>query len=330
MVLNVQAQYTSKKIRSKHEIYTDSLKKIDYPYIFPILGQGAYSKGYDIPYPAGVMGNFMWMRQGIYITNLQLGLKTKELDIPLTPVGIIDFGDNINTSYTLNARPDLWIFPFLNVYGIFGWGQTHTEVNLVKPIHLQSIVEQNISTAGVGMMTAFGIGPVWLSADVNWTWNKPELLDKPVNVNVLGLRLGHTFTFKQKPTRNIALWVGTMYAKMSSETKGEIKLSEALPAETWEKTEEIVANYWDWYDNEATIKEKVFADKILTPIVDKIEAADGSSVIRYGMDKQVKKKWNMIVGAQFQMNKKWMLRMEGGIIGDRKSALLSLNYRFLM
>jgi len=37
-----------------------------------------------------------------------------------------------------------------------------------------------------------------------------------------------------------------------------------------------------------------------------------------------------IIGIQYQMNKRWMLRSEGGIIGDRKSLLLSLNYRFLL
>jgi len=47
------------------------------------------------------------------------------------------------------------------------------------------------------------------------------------------------------------------------------------------------------------------------------------------MDKQTKQLWNGVVGMQYQLNKKWMLRSEVGIIGDRKSFLLSLNYRFL-
>ncbi|MGA9271451.1 MAG: hypothetical protein WBV45_12585 [Lutimonas sp.] len=36
------------------------------------------------------------------------------------------------------------------------------------------------------------------------------------------------------------------------------------------------------------------------------------------------------IGIQYQLNKRWMLRSEGGIIGNRKSILLSLNYRFLL
>ena len=59
----VNAQYVTTKVRSKHQIYTDSLKNVEYKYTFPILGQGAYRKGFDIPYPAGFMGNFMLMDQ---------------------------------------------------------------------------------------------------------------------------------------------------------------------------------------------------------------------------------------------------------------------------
>ena len=272
----------------------------------------------------------MWIEQGLLIDNLQLGLKSDNQDIPLTPVDFIDFGNNTNTSYSVNVRPDLWVLPFLNVYGIFGYGESHTEVNLVAPVELKSIVDQSIRTAGVGIMGAGGIGPVWFSVDANWTWNKPELLDKAVRVNVLGIRIGHTFTFKNKPESNIALWAGTMSVKMNSDTKGEVRLGDALPSETWDRRDEIVANYWDWYNNEAGLGQKVIADQVLTPIVDRLEAADGDAIIRYGMDKQVKERWNGIIGMQYQLNKRWMIRSEGGIIGDRKSFLLSLNYRFLM
>jgi len=324
------AQYVSTKVKTKHEVYIDSLKNIEYKYTFPILGKGAYKKGFDIPYPAGIMGNYMWMQQGIAIDNLQLGLKSDNQDIPLTPVDFVQFGDNENTSYTVNVRPDLWVLPFLNVYGIFGYGNSLTEVNLIAPIELKSVVEQNISTAGFGIMGAGGIGPVWVSVDANWTWNKPELLDEATKVNVLGLRFGHTFTFKHKPESNIALWVGGMRVKMNSQTKGEVKMIDALPPETWDRRDEIVTNYYYWYNNEADLGQKIIADKILTPLVERLDSAEGNSIIRYGMDKQVKELWNGLIGIQYQYNKRWIIRSEGGLIGDRKSFLISINYRFLL
>ena len=94
--------------------------------------------------------------------------------------------------------------------------------------------------------------------------------------------------------------------------------------------DEIVEDYNLWYDG-LNAPQKLLVDASPVPdIIDRLEAADGSSIIRYGIDKQVKERWNGLVGIQYQYNKHWMLRSEAGIIGDRKSFLVSLNYRFLL
>ena len=327
----VNAQFATKKVSKKEQAYTDSLKQVNYDYIFPLLGQKTYKRGFDIPYPIGVMANYIWMDQGILLDNMQLGLKRDTQDIPLTNVDeFIKFGDNSNKSYAVNFRPDIWVFPFLNVYGLFGVGRSETTVNLTEPINMTSVVEQGIRTAGVGVMGAFGVGPVWISLDGNWTWNKPELLDKAVRVAVFGVRVGHTFVFDQHPDRNIAIWAGGMRVKMESNTVGQIQLIDALSPEVWENKQQLVDDYNAWY---AALGpgEKLLVDQTPLPdIVDRIDQADGSSIIRYGMDKQVLQNWNGVFGAQFQLNKRWMLRTEWGLIGNRKSALASLNYRFLL
>ena len=324
------AQYSQKKTASRFQAYTDSLKNVEYNYVFPILGQGAYKRGFDIPYPAGIMANFLWMKQGILIDNLQLGVKTDSVDVPLTPVSFIEFGENTNTSYTVNVRPDLWIFPFLNVYGVFGYGNSHTEVNIIAPVEFKSVVDQNVTTYGFGLLAAFGIGPLWVSADMTFTWNKPELVAQAVPVNVLGLRVGHTFVFKHKPYRNIGVWVGTMRASMGASTIGEIKLIDAIPPETWDRKNEIVEQYNVWYEGLSAPKKKVVDGTAVPEIMTRLDNADGGTIVRYGIDKQVKEKWNGVVGFQFQINKHWMMRSEVGIIGDRKSFLFSINYRFLV
>ncbi len=324
--LSASAQYSSRKVGKKQQAYIDSLKAVEYNYVFPIWGQAVYKKGFDIPYPAGAMVNYIWMKQGIVIDNFQLGIN----EIPLTPIVFIDFGTNTNTSYSVNFRPDIWVFPFLNVSGIFGYGASTTEVNLTAPIELNSIVTQGLSTAGFGVMGAFGLGPLWMSVDGNFTWTKPELLEDAVLAKVLGVRLGKTFAFKMHPERNIAFWVGGMRVKMSSNTVGSIKMEDAIPQDVWDNKDAFVTNYWDWYDNDASDPQKVVADKVLSPIVDAIDARDGSTIISYGMDKRPEQEWNVLFGAQYQFNKRWQIRSEAGLIGDRKSLLLSANYRFLL
>ncbi len=330
--INIDAQYSNKKVKSKHQTYTDSLKSIDYDRILPILGRGAYKQGFDIPYPVGVMANFIWMNQGVTIDNLQLGLKTDNNDIPLTEVDFIEFGDNQNTSFSTNFRPDIWILPFINVYGLFGVGRTKTEVELVAPVNLVSVVDQGLTTTGFGILGAGGVGPVWISVDVNFTWNKPELLEEATQVNVVGLRIGHSFVFKHKPYRNINIWAGAMRVSMNTKTTGAISLYDALPQETWDRKDEIVADYDAWKIenyNDLSLQQKLTVDNVIDPIVDRIDNLDGGAVISYSMDKQTKELWNGILGAQFQFNKAWQLRSEVGFIGDRKSVLVSINYRVL-
>jgi hypothetical protein len=326
--LSTEAQYSTRKISKKQQAYTDSLKQVEYKYIFPILGQQAYKKGFDLPYPAGAMANYIWMKQGLILENFQLGVQSESVDLPLTPVEFIEFGTNTNTSYAVNFRPDIWIFPFLNVYGLFGYGSSTTEVNLTAPIEMKSVVTQNMSTSGFGVMGAFGLGPLFMSVDANWTWTKPELLEDPVLVKVLGIRLGKTFVFKEQPDRNFAIWAGGMRVKMGSSTVGQIKMSDAIPQETWDRVDEIVDDYYTWYDDLDPIRKTVVDNSSVPALVDALDNAEGNTIIKYGMDKRPVAEWNMVIGAQFQLNKHWQFRTEGGIVGDRKSFLLSANYRF--
>ena len=247
----------------------------------------------------------------------------------------IDFGENRTVVSSVNVRPDLWIFPFLGVYGIFGYGNSTTTVNLTAPVSLTSIVTQDVRTAGVGLTGAFGVGPAWVALDGNWSWTKGDLLKDPVLVRVFGIRLGHTFTNARKPYKNLAVWVGGMRVRMKSETIGAVKLRDALPQETWDRIDDIVNNYWNWYNslnpnNPADAARIAVADQVLTPIIMELENRNGESIIRYGLDKAPTEEWNVVVGGQYQFNKRWIIRTEAGVIGDRKSYLLSVNYRFLL
>ncbi|MFT4754049.1 MAG: hypothetical protein ACI9GM_000617 [Salibacteraceae bacterium] len=322
----LSAQYTTKMVKSKHEIYTDSLKSMEYDRVLPIWGAGAYKQGFDIPFPLGVMVNTIWMRQGITIDNMRLGLTTDSINVPLTQTDFVQFGENVNESFSTTFRPDIWILPFVNVYGLFGAGRSRTKINLVAPIAMYSVVEQGITTTGFGILGAGGVGPLWVSVDANFTWNKPELLDKATQVNVLGIRMGHSFMFKKRPDRNINIWAGTMRVKMNSETVGAIVLKEAIPIDEMNEKGEDALEY---YESLSPVEKVKPANLLIKQIGQRLVAADGEAVIKYGMDKQTKQLWNASIGGQFQFNKAWQFRTELGFIGDRKSFMLSLNYRFL-
>ncbi len=333
-----KAQYASKVVRKgKQQAYVDSLKRMNYDRVFPFWGAKAYKKGIDIPYPVGFMANYFYVNQGVTIDNFQLGFDNAHdgiVNFPLTPVSdsILSFGDNRNRSYSFNVRPDLWVFPFIDLYGIFGYGHSETSVEVISPLlpdgSFTSVVDQNITTYGFGVLLAGGLGPVWLSLDANMTWNKPELLDKPTIANVVGIRMGKVFKFKNRPQSNFSFWVGAMYLTMQSETVGQVPLQDAIPQEIWDKKDQWVSDYWDKY-NAAPQWQQTLADKFFTPIVNAVDERNGESLVAYKMDKQTKAHWNGLIGAQYQLNKSWQFRVEGGVIGDRKSILLSINYRLL-
>jgi hypothetical protein len=303
--------------------------KAKYPYSFPILGDKVFEKGFDIPYPWGGMLNFFNATQDIVIPDISVGFSDGVLpEIPLTNItNFVEFGKVYAVATSVNVRPDLWVLPFLNVYGIFGKTWAQTEVEMTYPIELKAKADLEGTSAGVGITGAGGLGKYFFVLDGNWVWTAMSNFEDPVRTGVFSFRLGRAFKFNQKPQSNIALWAGGMRVEMGGVTEGTVTLGEVIPPETWDRRDEIVNQYWDWYDG-LSFLEKAVADQWITPIINKIEAGDGSGTVSYRLTKEPKQKWNMIIGGQYQLNKNHQFRVEGGILGNRKSLLLSYNYRF--
>ena len=279
------------------------------------------------------MINYFTATQDILIPELEIGFSDGLLpDIPLTDIrGIVEFSEISAVATSVNVRPDVWVLPFLNVYGIFGKSWATTTVELSFPITMKAVAELEGTSTGMGITGAGGLGKYFFVLDGNWVWTEMSNFEKPVATKVFSFRLGRAFKFRNNPQSNIALWAGGMRVNMGGVTEGSITLNEVLPPETWERRDEIVTNYWAWYDGLSPILDPVkyqVATKVFNPIIEEIEVADGSGVIQYRLTKEPKQRWNVIIGGQYQLNKHHQFRAEGGVIGNRKSLLLSYNYRF--
>ncbi len=271
-----------------------------------------------------------WAKQNIIIENLAVGFTTENIDVPLTDVSeIVEFEKVFAEVYSVTVRPDVWLFPFLNVYGIFGKTKSTTTVILSAPIEMETVVNLNGSTYGVGTTGAFGLGRYFIVLDGNWAWTQMEANSKPIQSSVFSQRFGRSFQVGKNPESSIVFWIGAMRIKFESVTDGSLRLDEVLSEDVWVRKDELVGNYWDWYGSLTPLDpKKKIADEILNPIVDKIDAGDGSGTVHYNLDKKPKSEWNILVGSQYQMNKHWQVRVEGGFLGDRSSLLISVNYRF--
>ncbi len=320
---NIWAQY------SQYKAIHDTTS---YPYFFPILGAKSVEEGFDIPLPTGIMVNYFWADQGVTIDNIGVGFDFPELEVPVTDISdLIQFGDVSGTVNTITVRPDIWVFPFLNVYGLAGKTYVSTHIELVSPVHFETNADFVGNSFGAGTSGAFGIGKYFTVMDGNWVWTYIPQFQEPTRTSTFSFRLGRAFPFGQNAEQNIALWVGGMRVRFGKETSGTIYLEDLLGEEAWAQRDAFVAEYEDWYNDLGPIRNPVqyaLATQYLNPIVEKIAAADGSAEIQYQLSKRPTAEWNLIVGGQYQLNKHWQLRVEGGVIGDRSSVLVSTNYRF--
>src|SRR6187401_337828 len=228
--------FTNKEVGKKNEDLIDSLKNSEYPYSLPILGAKATKAGYALPYSAGLSINYFWQVSDIVIDNLNVGFNNG----PMYNLDeIVRFNKAKTTASALTVRPDIWLFPFLNIYAILGKAQASTEVgfgiwvpdstNTPKEIaSANTIIEFNTSTYGIGFTPTIGVGGGFLALDMNVAWTDVPQLSKPARSFIFGPRLGKNFKMK-KPEQTVAIWVGGFRVQLSSETNGSINLSEVLP-----------------------------------------------------------------------------------------------------
>src|SRR5262245_47915314 len=117
--------FSNKEVGDKNAELIDSLKKSEYPFALPILGAKATKAGYNLPYSAGLSVQYFWQRSDIIIDNLNVGFNNGPMyDLD----GLVRFDNARATASAFTVRPDIWLFPFLNIYGILGKAKASTEV----------------------------------------------------------------------------------------------------------------------------------------------------------------------------------------------------------
>jgi len=349
--------FTNKEVGQKNADLIDSLKNTEYPYSLPILGAKATKAGYNLPYSAGFSLNYFWQQSDLIIDNLNVGFNNGPM---YNLDGVVRFDKAVATAGALTLRPDVWVFPFLNVYGIIGKAQASTDIgfgiwvpdssNTDRQITSgKTTVEFNTSTYGFGITPTIGVGGGFFALDMNWAWTDVPQLDKPAHSFVFGPRLGKNFKLN-KPEKTIAIWVGGFRVKISSGTSGSLALADVLPVDQLgSKVDQGIQKVGDyqkqvdtWWaalssiEQQNPVNEAKYnaANKALTRAGEILVSADNAinniatSTVQYSMDKRPKDPWNFIVGSQFALNKHWMLRAEYGFLGSRDQFILGLQYRF--
>ena len=357
VISSLHAQYTTDKIvGQKNEHIRDSLKTVDYPYLLPIWGKKVTQQGFKLPKSAGLSAQYFWQESDLIINNLQIGFNNGpkySLD------EIVRFDKAQSSTNAINVRPDIWLFPFLNVYAIFAQSNTSTAINAgvwipdstdwKQILTIDTKADFDATTFGLGITPTIGVGGFFLALDMNVAWSDISALEEPAFTFIFGPRIGKNITFKD-PNRSLAIWAGGFRVKLNSGTNGSLNTSDLFPVDEWgqkvdvgyskvAESQQKVDAWWSGLSpadqrNPVNAAKHEAANAALSTagaILDRASQAvtnGSSSTIQYSLDKKPKEMWNFIIGTQFQLNRSWMLRAEYGFLGARKQFIGGLQYRF--
>jgi hypothetical protein len=356
----VKAQvYPNKLVGDAGKAQKDSVKKAEYeyPYILPIWGERVIKKGFDLPYSAGLSVQYLSQKSDVLIHNLSFGFNNGPM---YDASEIIKFNSAVATSNGVNLRPDFWLFPFLNIYGIIAVSKTSTSIDAALRVpdstgawneiaNISTKANFEATTTGFGLTPTVGIAGGWLALDANFTWSDVSALDKPVFTFILGPRLGKSFKLNDDEM-SVAVWVGGFRVHISSETSGSVNISDLTNTEDLQqkvdqgtvKLEESQAQVDAWWNGLSAAEKQNPVNKAKYSTANRAFDAAGnvlsamggaidninSASVQYSLEKQQKEMWNFLVGTQFQIDKSWMIRAELGFLGTRSQFIGGLQYRF--
>ena len=184
----------------------------------PLWKEDAELMGYKLPKAFGLSISNINMQQGIVVNSIELeGLTVPKLKMQA------DTGKQKSHSKTIRA--DVWLLPFLNVYGIAGslegYSETSVTVSLGRfPFKIPNFrLDLDGHTAGLGIVLAGGSGSWFTVIDVSSTETTLSTVDGSISSFVMSPRIGYDFTKHGYPLR---VWGGAMYQAIEQVLAGSL------------------------------------------------------------------------------------------------------------
>ena len=231
----------------------------------------------------------------------------------------IDAGHTREQSKTENLRLDMWVFPFLNIYGLVGHtrGSSVSNVSvdadpsrytgidraIAASVHqlyqsgdLQDIdftLDFKGTTWGTGVTLAGGYQNWFTLVDTNYTRTDFDILDGKISALTISPRVGYRFKF-QGPAgeSHLSVWLGSMYQDVQQEFRGSLS-DLHMPA-------------------------------ALQPLINSVNQNDDG---RFDVKQKLHAPWNMLIGSQFEMTPQFNILTEFGF-NERNSFFVAGEYRF--
>jgi hypothetical protein len=237
----------------------------------------------QVPLPIGISVNYVHQVLPLAINDPVLVVG----GVPLPP-GFVQGGSLKAVTNTLVARADVWILPFLNVYGTVAHlsgdaNDIRVDLAAPVPIPIPSQVSFSGSGYGVGFTAAFGYRAFFISYDVNWNWAKPDVINR-VRVQVQGPRVGVLFVPWGVHGK---VYGGAMRLAIAGHQTGSVSLGPGVP----------------------------------------LDRVGPEVSLAFDLQARPENAWSPLAGAEFEITRHVMLVAEGAF-GKTSQVLLSTGYRF--
>ncbi|MDX7998020.1 hypothetical protein FE394_02110 [Xenorhabdus sp. Reich] len=271
--------------------------------ILPIWGDKARAKGYDLPEPFGASYSYMNMRQDIVVDSIKFQFTNPKFGNWEKGI-IIDAGDTRQKSETHLLKLDSWVFPFLNVYGVYGKTKGKSKTNLDNiAVFEEANYVQNIpfelnfkgKTFGGGATLAGGYNQFFATLDANYTRTNLDILDGDISAFVLTPRIGYEFVFNPliagQGNTKVQVWVGAMYQDITQRFKGDVGGLDLPP--------------------------ELSMFEVIKPMTD----------IKFDVKQHLAHKWSNTAGVRFEVTRNFNVISEVGF-GNRNTFFVSGEFRF--
>jgi hypothetical protein len=270
----------------------------------PFLAQQVIDKGYDLPLPYGLKLGYVTVDQDQILTNLSVGFNGSEK----VPLDWVSFENGSSYNDTAQLIFDTWVFPFMNVFAILGTIDGKAPVDIfiegngfLDQLEIDCSKPGNVAACMLLQDKVFLL-PIIADFEGN---------NYGIGVNLAGGWKGFFFT----------LPMTAVYADMkTSDTNGLVYSASPRVGKVFKlKNKGNLALYvgGSYLNSDLTVTGSYPVDLL------------GDFYIDYTIDQQNKDQWNTVVGANWDINRRWSLQAEyNGFIGSRETWIGSLTWRF--
>lgn len=195
---------------------------------FPFMAAEARKRGHTLPLPYGLsvvltgLGN-----RKIEVTDVRLGVKAN----PAQSVSdFLDLGSSSDV-FNANLKGDLWVLPFLNVYGLVGYvhneSTTSARVTLDTPgpgpgADYRTEVETSLDGVVGGLGTTLAAGYLNFFSVIDFCYIRSDLgFDDDFTARITSFRVGYNGVLAEMPMQ---LWLGAGDWDTAATAKGHTTL----------------------------------------------------------------------------------------------------------